>query len=136
MAFEISFNVSRTVGLNDAIFASSPHQTHLNILTFTHRADSFPICLISTKIIYTPKTIPALPRICYGWITKKQLKVLWFFFLIFIHCDFLNKMTLRQRFSKDPLKVVRQLDFFPKVPEECQQSTRVGGTRKQNKRFL
>lgn len=41
-------------------------------------------------------------------------------------------MTLRQRFSKDPLKVVRQLDAFPKVPEECQQSTRIGGTRKQN----
>lgn len=47
-------------------------------------------------------------------------------------------MTLRQRFSleklsKDPLKVVRQLDAFPKVPEECQQSTRIGGTRKQSK---
>lgn len=42
-------------------------------------------------------------------------------------------MTLRQRFSKDPLKVVRQLDAFPKIPEECQQSTRIGGTRKQNK---
>lgn len=42
-------------------------------------------------------------------------------------------MTLRQRFSKDPLKVVRQFDAFPKVPEEYQQSTRVGGTRKQNK---
>lgn len=42
-------------------------------------------------------------------------------------------MTLRQRFSKDPLKVVRQLDAFPKVPEEYQQSTRIGGTRKQNK---
>lgn len=42
-------------------------------------------------------------------------------------------MTLRQRFSKDPLKVVRQLDAFPKVSVECQQSTKVGGTRKQNK---
>lgn len=42
-------------------------------------------------------------------------------------------MTLRQRFSKDPLKVVRQLDAFPKIPEECQQSTRIGGTRKQRK---
>lgn len=41
-------------------------------------------------------------------------------------------MTLRQRFSKDPLRVVRQLDAFPKVPEEYQQSTRIGGTRKQN----
>lgn len=41
-------------------------------------------------------------------------------------------MTLRQRFSKDPLKVVRQLDAFTKVPGECQQSTRIGGTRKQN----
>lgn len=41
-----------------------------------------------------------------------------------------QKMTLRQRFSKDPLKVVRQLDAFPKVPEEYQQSTRIGGTRK------
>lgn len=39
-------------------------------------------------------------------------------------------MTLRQRFSKDPLKVVRQLDAFPKVPEEYQQSTKIGGTRK------
>lgn len=45
-------------------------------------------------------------------------------------------MTLRQRFSKDPLKVVRQLDAFPKVPEECRQSTRIGGTRKQTKYYL
>lgn len=45
-------------------------------------------------------------------------------------------MTLRQRFSKDPLKVVRQLDAFPKVKEEYQQSTRIGGTRKQNKYYL
>ncbi|XP_031637367.1 endoplasmic reticulum-Golgi intermediate compartment protein 2 [Contarinia nasturtii] len=37
-------------------------------------------------------------------------------------------MTLRQRFSKDPLKVVRQLDAFPKVSVECQQSSRIGGT--------
>lgn len=44
-------------------------------------------------------------------------------------------MTLRQRFSKDPLKVVRQLDAFAKVPEECQQSTRIGGTRKQNIKY-
>lgn len=45
-------------------------------------------------------------------------------------------MTLRQRFSKDPLKVVRQLDAFPKVSEQCQQSTRIGGTRKQKKRKI
>lgn len=40
-------------------------------------------------------------------------------------------MTIRQRFSKDPLKLVKKLDAFPKIPEECQQSTRIGGTRKQ-----
>lgn len=39
-------------------------------------------------------------------------------------------MTLRQRFTKDPLKLVKKLDAFPKVPEEYQQSTRIGGTRK------
>lgn len=40
-------------------------------------------------------------------------------------------MTLRQRFTKDPLKLVKKFDAFPKVPDECQQSTKIGGTRKQ-----
>lgn len=40
-------------------------------------------------------------------------------------------MTLRQRFARDPFKLVKQLDAFPKVPEECQQSSKIGGTRKQ-----
>lgn len=37
---------------------------------------------------------------------------------------------LRNRLGRDPLKVVRQLDAFPKVAEEYQTSTKIGGTRK------
>lgn len=45
-------------------------------------------------------------------------------------------MSLRQRFSRDPLKIVKQFDAFPKVPEECQQSSKIGGTRKQLTTFV
>lgn len=38
---------------------------------------------------------------------------------------------LRNRGQRDPLKVVRHFDAFPKVPEEYQSSSRIGGTRKQ-----
>lgn len=38
---------------------------------------------------------------------------------------------LRSRGKSDALRVVRNLDAFPKVSEECQQSTKIGGTRKQ-----
>lgn len=37
---------------------------------------------------------------------------------------------IRNRSSRDPFKVVRQLDAFPKVPEEYRTSTKIGGTRK------
>lgn len=37
---------------------------------------------------------------------------------------------IRNRSTRDPLKVVRQLDAFPKVPEEYRTSTKIGGTRK------
>lgn len=43
---------------------------------------------------------------------------------------------LRSRASRDPLKVVRKLDAFPKVPEEYQTSSKIGGTRKQQKFLL
>lgn len=43
---------------------------------------------------------------------------------------------LRRRNTKDPLRVIRQLDAFPKVPEEYQQSTKIGGTRKHYKFVL
>lgn len=42
-------------------------------------------------------------------------------------------MQIRQRITKDPLKLVRKLDAFPKVKEEYQTSTKIGGTRKQSK---
>lgn len=38
---------------------------------------------------------------------------------------------LRSRPNRDPLKVVRNLDAFPKISEEYQQSSKIGGTRKQ-----
>lgn len=38
--------------------------------------------------------------------------------------------TIRSRSARDPLKVVRKLDAFPKVPEEYRTTTRIGGTRK------
>lgn len=40
-------------------------------------------------------------------------------------------MQIRNRASKDPLKLVRQLDAFPKIKEEYQISSKIGGTRKQ-----
>lgn len=40
---------------------------------------------------------------------------------------------LRNRIKSDPLRVVRKLDAFPKVPEEYQQSSKIGGTRKHTK---
>lgn len=38
---------------------------------------------------------------------------------------------LRSRGKSDALRVVRNLDAFPKVSEECQESSKIGGTRKQ-----
>lgn len=37
---------------------------------------------------------------------------------------------LRKKTTKDTLKAIRQLDAFPKIPEEYQESTKIGGTRK------
>lgn len=39
---------------------------------------------------------------------------------------------LRKRSTKDTLKVIRQLDAFPKIPQEYQESSKIGGTRKHN----
>lgn len=37
---------------------------------------------------------------------------------------------LRQRNTKkDPLTIVRNLDAFPKIPDEFKVGTRIGGTR-------
>lgn len=38
---------------------------------------------------------------------------------------------IRNRGTKDPLKVVRQLDAFPKIPHEYKVGSSVGGARKQ-----
>lgn len=38
---------------------------------------------------------------------------------------------IRNRSSKDRLKIIRQLDAFPKIKEEYQQSSEIGGTRMQ-----
>lgn len=37
---------------------------------------------------------------------------------------------IRNRGTKDPLKVVRQLDAFPKIPHEYKVGSSVGGARK------
>ena len=39
-------------------------------------------------------------------------------------------MQIRNRGTKDPLKIVRKLDAFPKIPEQYIETTKVGGTRK------
>lgn len=37
---------------------------------------------------------------------------------------------IRNRGTKDRLKIVRQLDAFPKIPEKYKTSSKIGGTRK------
>lgn len=37
---------------------------------------------------------------------------------------------IRNRGTKDPLKVVRQFDAFPKIPQEYKVGSSVGGARK------
>lgn len=114
--------------LNDAIlnFTFTITKIHLFILTFTCRWHWW---LISTQqFFYTSKTsATTFSTCCYCRVRQFTVGFCDFHELWSKH----RAMTLRQRFSKDPLKVVRQLDAFPKVPEECQQSTRIGGTRKQ-----
>lgn len=39
---------------------------------------------------------------------------------------------IRNRGTKDRLKIVRQLDAFPKIPEKYKTSSKIGGTRKSN----
>lgn len=43
---------------------------------------------------------------------------------------------IRNRSSKDRLKLIRQLDAFPKVKEEYQLSSEIGGTRMQKLAFI
>ncbi len=43
---------------------------------------------------------------------------------------------IRNRGTKDRLKIVRQLDAFPKIPEKYKTSSKIGGTRTFKKRKI
>lgn len=43
---------------------------------------------------------------------------------------------IRQRKKSDPLSLVRNLDAFPKIPDELQVGSVFGGTRKQRTLIL